>query len=74
MDLSSTQKSQHANGNNRSWKPKSQNSNGQKPREQRPNHGFQQKKIFEWTPQQQQWFKDGAYINCRKQNHYARDC
>ena len=30
--------------------------------------------MFEWTPQQQQWFKDGACINYGKQDYYARDC
>ena len=30
--------------------------------------------MFEWTLQQQQWFKDGACINYKKQSHYARDC
>jgi len=74
MDFSGTQESQHANGNNRLWKPKSQGSNGQKPKEQRPNHEFQQRKTFEWTPQQQQWFRDGTCINCEKQSHYTRDC
>jgi len=54
IDLSSTQESQYANSNNRSWKPRSQGSNKQKPKEQRPNQGFQQKKTFERTPQQQQ--------------------
>jgi len=54
MDLSSTQESQHANSNNRFWKPKNQGSNGQKLKEQRPNHGFQQQKMFKQTPQQQQ--------------------
>jgi len=47
MDLSSMQESQCANSNNRSWKPRSQSSIEQKPREQRPNHRFQQRKTFE---------------------------
>ena len=54
IDLSSTQESQCANSNNKLWKPRSQSSNGQKPKEQKPNYRFQQRKMFKRTPQQQQ--------------------
>jgi len=74
IDLSSTQESQCVSNSNRSWKPRSQGSNGQKLREQRLNQRFQQRKMFGQTLQQQQWFKDGACMNCRKQGHYARNC
>ena len=29
--------------------------------------------MFRWTPQQNQQFRDRAYINCGKQGHFARD-
>ena len=75
MDLSNIKETQKENNSrNRSWKPRSQGSNGQKLQEQRPNHRSQQKKMFERTLQQQQWFKKGAYINCKKQSHFTKDC
>ena len=30
--------------------------------------------MFEWTSQQEKWYKKGAYMNCGKQNHYAKNC
>ena len=30
--------------------------------------------MFEWTLQQQQWFKNGACVNYKRQDHFARDC
>ena len=29
--------------------------------------------MFKRTPQQDKWFKKGAYIKCKKQGHYARN-
>ena len=29
--------------------------------------------MFERTLQQDKWFKEGAYIKCKKQGYYARD-
>ena len=50
MDLSSTRETQKGNSRNKSWKPRNRGYDRQKLQEQRPNHGFQQKKMFEWTP------------------------
>jgi hypothetical protein len=30
--------------------------------------------MFEWTPQQEQWFKDGVYIKYSKKGHFIREC
>ena len=30
--------------------------------------------MFERTPQQKQWFKDGAYIKYSKKGHFVREC
>ena len=29
--------------------------------------------MFKWTPQQDRWFKEGAYIKCKKQGYFTRD-
>ena len=29
--------------------------------------------MFKWTLQQEKWFKEGAYIKCKKQRHYMRN-
>ena len=29
--------------------------------------------MFEWTPQQNKWFKEGVYIKYKKQGYYTRD-
>ena len=47
---------------------------GRKPEGQRPNQGFQKRKTFKRSPQQEKWFKDGACMNYEKRGHYARDC
>jgi hypothetical protein len=30
--------------------------------------------MFERTLQQEQWFKDSAYIKCGKKSHFVREC
>ena len=30
--------------------------------------------MFKWTPQQDKWFKEEAYIKYKKQRYYAKDC
>ena len=73
MDLSATRESRRKH----QGKPRNQGFLGQQNqqhREQRPNQGSQEKKTFERTPQQQQWFKDGACMKCGKKGHFARDC
>ena len=83
MDLSGTQESRPKRGK-QPWKPRGQgprrgnsnngySNNGY--REQRPNQGsLRSGKTFERTPQQQKRFEDGAYMNCGKKGHFARDC
>jgi Zinc knuckle len=83
MDLSGTQESRPKRGK-QPWKPRGQgprrgnsnngySNNGY--REQRPNQGsLRSGKTFKRTPQQQKRFEDGAYMNCGKKGHFARDC
>jgi hypothetical protein len=72
MDLSGTKEDRGQN--RRSWKPRGRGSGNHRTREQRPNQGSQQQMTFRRTPQQEQWYKDGACMNCGKKGHYARDC
>jgi hypothetical protein len=72
MDLSGTRESKR--WNKKPWKPRGQGSSDRRTREQRPNQGSQEQKTFRRTPQQNDWFKSGACINCGKQGHFARDC
>jgi hypothetical protein len=30
--------------------------------------------MFKWTPQQQQWFNNSAYIKCGKKGHFIKEC
>jgi hypothetical protein len=30
--------------------------------------------MFEWTLQQEQWFKDSVYIKCGKKGHFIKEC
>ena len=32
------------------------------------------KKTFKQTPQQDKWFKEGAYIKYKKQKYYTKNC
>jgi len=72
MDLSGTKETRR--WNKKPWKPRGQGSSDHRTKEQRPNQGSQQQKTFRRTPQQEEWFKNGACMNCGKKGHYARDC
>ena len=30
--------------------------------------------MFKQTPKQNKWYKEGAYIKCKKQRHFAKNC
>ena len=46
MDFNGIRETQKGNGGNKLWKPRNRGYDRQKPQEQRPNYGFQQKKTF----------------------------
>ena len=52
MDFGGIKETQKSRNGNKLQKPRNKGYNGQKPQEHRPNQKSQQKKMFEWTPQQ----------------------